>query len=85
MMTRVKHVLSKAEACKDAKNKSSNHEIRNSTQWQITKVCKILNRLHWDSVFSTFSDGVCCGFLFSHLGFALRLERFERLKQLERS
>jgi len=48
-------------------------------------MCKIPNRLHWDSVFSIFSDAFVADFYFRILGFSLRLERFERLKQLERS
>ena len=45
---------------KDAKTprtKNSKHEIRNSKQFQMTKICKIPNRLHSDSVFWIFPSG----------------------------
>jgi len=76
MMTRVKA----------PRTKISQHEILNSKQFQMTKYLNS-KPASLDSMFWIFPIGdlfVCFGFRYSGLEFALRLERFGRLKQLER-
>jgi hypothetical protein len=72
---------------KAQRTQNSKQEIRNSKQFQMTKNIQNSTPASLDSMFWIFPGGdlfVCFGFRYSDLEFALRLERFGRLEQLER-
>jgi hypothetical protein len=46
--------MSRAKAQRAPRTTNSKHEIRNSKQFQMTKICKIPNKLPSDSVFWIF-------------------------------
>jgi hypothetical protein len=48
--------VSRAKDAKAPRTKNSKHEIQNSNQFQMTKICKIPNKLLADSVFWIFPD-----------------------------